>query len=195
MAVALELKDEGTGVCSLAIEEHGVPAIQEMMCDDRSVVQKLNIMGSKGTVWLAPEGIPLGEHSTMNNLSFWLKRYRSDNGKNWNDRLWRKDMYEDQMVLQQSLHNAQDIGPFLRANTAIMQILLPYARRGQRRAMSEILEIIKRLIPPVVKQLEYISEHFIQRIIETVDLVHFGRQLGRWRRCACPRLTGTRSAG
>ncbi len=33
---------------------------------------------------------------------------------------------------------------------------------------------VKLLIPPRVKQLEYIAEHFIQRIIETVDSVPFG---------------------
>eukprot|EP00485_Elphidium_margaritaceum_P005505 CAMPEP_0202708610 /NCGR_PEP_ID=MMETSP1385-20130828/20774_1 /ASSEMBLY_ACC=CAM_ASM_000861 /TAXON_ID=933848 /ORGANISM="Elphidium margaritaceum" /LENGTH=902 /DNA_ID=CAMNT_0049367625 /DNA_START=42 /DNA_END=2750 /DNA_ORIENTATION=+ len=33
---------------------------------------------------------------------------------------------------------------------------------------------VKRLIPPRVKQLEYIAEHFVQRIIETVDSVPFG---------------------
>jgi len=132
-----------------------------------------------------------------------------------------------QMVLQQSFDDAQDIGSFLRANTAITQMLSAYARRGQGLGiLREILEkpiremvaqtslnleinpvevykqiinsyeakmnkpwdgvrnptsdeaaenkYVKRLIPPRVKQLEYIAEHFIQRIIETVDSVPFG---------------------
>ncbi|ETO25151.1 hypothetical protein RFI_11994 [Reticulomyxa filosa] len=33
---------------------------------------------------------------------------------------------------------------------------------------------VKRLIPPRVKQLEYIAEHFLSRIIETVDQIPFG---------------------
>lgn len=33
---------------------------------------------------------------------------------------------------------------------------------------------VKRLIPPRVKQLEYIAEHFLSRIIETVDSIPFG---------------------
>merc|ERR1719242_2058423 len=132
-----------------------------------------------------------------------------------------------QMVLKQSFDSAQDIGSFLRANTAITQMLSAYARRGQGLGiLREILEkpiremvaqtslnleinpvevykqiinsyeskmnkewdgirnptsdeaadnkYVKRLIPPRVKQLEYIAEHFIQRIIETVDSVPFG---------------------
>ena len=132
-----------------------------------------------------------------------------------------------QMVLKQSFDEAQDIGSFLRANTAITQMLSAYARRGQGLGiLREILEkpiremvaqtslnleinpvevykqiinsyeakmnkpwdgirnptsdeaaenkYVKRLIPPRVKQLEYIAEHFIQRIIETVDSVPFG---------------------
>ncbi|ETO28351.1 RasGTPase-activating protein [Reticulomyxa filosa] len=35
-------------------------------------------------------------------------------------------------------------------------------------------KFVKRLIPPRVKQLEYIAEHFLSRIIETVDQVPFG---------------------
>jgi len=132
-----------------------------------------------------------------------------------------------QMVLKQQFDEAQDIGSFLRANTAITQMLSAYARRGQGLGiLREILEkpiremvaqtslnleinpvevykqiinsyeakmnkpwdgirnptadeaaenkYVKRLIPPRVKQLEYIAEHFIQRIIETVDSVPFG---------------------
>eukprot|EP01083_Nonionella_stella_P072603 195816_1 len=132
-----------------------------------------------------------------------------------------------QMVLKQSFDEAQDIGSFSRANTAITQMLSAYARRGQGLGiLREILEkpiremvaqtslnleinpvevykqimnsyeakmnkpwdgirnptadeaadnkYVKRLIPPRVKQLEYIAEHFIQRIIETVDSVPFG---------------------
>ena len=97
MAVGCGLNDEGICVCSM-IEEHGGPVLRETMCNDRLLAQ--NIMGRKGTVWLALEGISLGEHSTMN-----------------------------QLMLQQSFDNGQDIDSFLRANTASTQTLSAYSRR------------------------------------------------------------------
>jgi len=170
----------------------------------------------------------LAKHVRARDISDYVKTVVFDMyGDQYDSREERLLLTLFQMVLRGEFDSAQDIGSFLRANTAITQMLSAYARRGQGLGiLREILEkpiremvaqtslnleinpvevykqiinsyeakmnkpwdgvrnptadeaaenkYVKRLIPPRVKQLEYIAEHFIQRIIETVDSVPFG---------------------